>query len=153
MKPSQSAHRRHCSWKDTTVFNRLHTNLSAADNLRFVQFTFCPLLSVSVLFSNITSTHPCIKVHAVILLDRWISWQFYILLPQPYKYIFFIASQEGETYAIETFGSTGRGAVHDDMECSHYMKNFSVGHVPIRLQFFLFHACVEIQNIDFENYF
>uniref|UniRef100_A0A8C5GEE7 Methionine aminopeptidase 2 n=1 Tax=Gouania willdenowi TaxID=441366 RepID=A0A8C5GEE7_GOUWI len=41
--------------------------------------------------------------------------------------------EEGETYAIETFGSTGRGAVHDDMECSHYMKNFAVGHVPIRL--------------------
>ncbi|MEQ2211520.1 Methionine aminopeptidase 2, partial [Xenoophorus captivus] len=45
----------------------------------------------------------------------------------------FAAFQEGETYAIETFGSTGRGAVHDDMECSHYMKNFNVGHVPIRL--------------------
>ncbi|CAL8376026.1 unnamed protein product [Arctogadus glacialis] len=41
--------------------------------------------------------------------------------------------REGEVYAIETFGSTGRGAVHDDMECSHYMKNFKVGHVPIRL--------------------
>ncbi|XP_075906844.1 methionine aminopeptidase 2-like [Nelusetta ayraudi] len=41
--------------------------------------------------------------------------------------------EEGETYAIETFGSTGKGAVHDDMECSHYMKNFNVGHVPIRL--------------------
>lgn len=40
--------------------------------------------------------------------------------------------QEGDVYAIETFGSTGRGAVHDDMECSHYMKNFNVGHVPIR---------------------
>ena len=24
--------------------------------------------------------------------------------------------------------------VHDDMECSHYMKNFDVGHVPLRLQ-------------------
>ncbi|KAG7281051.1 hypothetical protein CRUP_016683 [Coryphaenoides rupestris] len=41
--------------------------------------------------------------------------------------------EEGEVYAIETFGSTGRGAVHDDMECSHYMKNFNIGHVPIRL--------------------
>uniref|UniRef100_A0A8C6V1R3 Methionine aminopeptidase 2 n=1 Tax=Neogobius melanostomus TaxID=47308 RepID=A0A8C6V1R3_9GOBI len=40
--------------------------------------------------------------------------------------------EENEAYAIETFGSTGRGAVHDDMECSHYMKNFKVGHVPIR---------------------
>lgn len=40
--------------------------------------------------------------------------------------------QEGEVYAIETFGSTGKGVVHDDMECSHYMKNFGVGHVPIR---------------------
>ncbi|XP_077399553.1 methionine aminopeptidase 2 [Vanacampus margaritifer] len=41
--------------------------------------------------------------------------------------------EEGEVYAIETFGSTGKGIVHDDMECSHYMKNFDVGHVPIRL--------------------
>ncbi|XP_006895268.1 PREDICTED: methionine aminopeptidase 2-like, partial [Elephantulus edwardii] len=40
---------------------------------------------------------------------------------------------EEEVYAIETFGSTGKGVVHDDMECSHYMKNFDVGHVPIRL--------------------
>ena len=23
--------------------------------------------------------------------------------------------------------------VHDDMDCSHYMKNFEVGHVPLRL--------------------
>uniref|UniRef100_A0A672T594 Methionyl aminopeptidase 2 n=1 Tax=Sinocyclocheilus grahami TaxID=75366 RepID=A0A672T594_SINGR len=40
--------------------------------------------------------------------------------------------EEGEVYAIETFGSTGKGVVHDDMDCSHYMKNFDVGHVPIR---------------------
>lgn len=40
--------------------------------------------------------------------------------------------QEGEFYAIETFGSTGKGFVHDDMETSHYMKNFDVGHVPLR---------------------
>ena len=42
--------------------------------------------------------------------------------------------EEGEFFAIETFGSTGRGMVHDDMECSHYMKNYDVGHVPLRLQ-------------------
>lgn len=42
--------------------------------------------------------------------------------------------EEMEFYAIETFGSTGRGVVHDDMETSHYMKNFEVGHVPLRLQ-------------------
>lgn len=42
--------------------------------------------------------------------------------------------EENEFYAIETFGSTGRGQVHDDMETSHYMKNFDVGHVPLRLQ-------------------
>jgi methionyl aminopeptidase len=41
--------------------------------------------------------------------------------------------EEGELYAIETFGSTGKGYVHDDMECSHYMKNYDVGHVPLRL--------------------
>ncbi|OXA41877.1 methionine aminopeptidase 2 [Folsomia candida] len=33
--------------------------------------------------------------------------------------------EEGEVYAIETFGSTGKGHVHDDMETSHYMKNFT----------------------------
>ncbi|XP_042894376.1 methionine aminopeptidase 2-like isoform X2 [Penaeus japonicus] len=41
--------------------------------------------------------------------------------------------EENEVYAIETFGSTGRGYVHDDMETSHYMKNYDVGHVPLRL--------------------
>lgn len=45
-----------------------------------------------------------------------------------------ILMEEGEFYAIETFGSTGKGMVHDDMECSHYMKNFEIGHVPLRLQ-------------------
>lgn len=42
--------------------------------------------------------------------------------------------EENEFYAIETFGSTGRGVVHDDMECSHYMKSFDAGFVPLRLQ-------------------
>lgn len=41
--------------------------------------------------------------------------------------------EEGEFYAIETFGSTGKGYVREDLECSHYMKNFNVGHVPLRL--------------------
>ena len=34
--------------------------------------------------------------------------------------------EEGEFYAIETFGSTGKGYVHEDVDCSHYMKNFDV---------------------------
>mmetsp|Transcript_8881 Transcript_8881/g.11067 ORF Transcript_8881/g.11067 Transcript_8881/m.11067 type:complete len:526 (+) Transcript_8881:210-1787(+) len=41
--------------------------------------------------------------------------------------------EEGEMYAIETFGSTGRGFVTEDMECSHYMKNFYAPHVPLRM--------------------
>ena len=40
--------------------------------------------------------------------------------------------EEGEMYAIETFGSTGRGYVVEDMDCSHYMKNFHAPHVPLR---------------------
>uniref|UniRef100_T1IT38 Methionine aminopeptidase 2 n=1 Tax=Strigamia maritima TaxID=126957 RepID=T1IT38_STRMM len=44
-----------------------------------------------------------------------------------------ITMEENEFYAIETFGSTGKGYVHDDMEVSHYMKNFETGHVPLRL--------------------
>jgi methionyl aminopeptidase len=43
--------------------------------------------------------------------------------------------EEGEFYAIETFGSTGRGVVHDDMDCSHYMKNYESSYQPsLRLQ-------------------
>ncbi|KAK6161633.1 hypothetical protein DH2020_005014 [Rehmannia glutinosa] len=41
--------------------------------------------------------------------------------------------EEGEFYAIETFGSTGKGYVREDLECSHYMKNFDAGHIPLRL--------------------
>lgn len=44
--------------------------------------------------------------------------------------------EENEIYAIETFGSTGKGMVHDDMDCSHYMKNFELADekIPLRLQ-------------------
>jgi methionyl aminopeptidase len=41
--------------------------------------------------------------------------------------------EEGELYAIETFGSTGRGFVTEDLDCSHYMKDFYAPHVPLRL--------------------
>lgn len=42
--------------------------------------------------------------------------------------------EEGEFYAIETFGSTGKGYVHEDMECSHYMKRFDLpSNVSVRL--------------------
>lgn len=42
--------------------------------------------------------------------------------------------EENEFYAIETFGSTGRGLIHEDMDCSHYMKAFDAPYVPLRLQ-------------------
>eukprot|EP00339_Tiarina_fusa_P005152 CAMPEP_0117022526 /NCGR_PEP_ID=MMETSP0472-20121206/16917_1 /TAXON_ID=693140 ORGANISM="Tiarina fusus, Strain LIS" /NCGR_SAMPLE_ID=MMETSP0472 /ASSEMBLY_ACC=CAM_ASM_000603 /LENGTH=478 /DNA_ID=CAMNT_0004728405 /DNA_START=229 /DNA_END=1668 /DNA_ORIENTATION=+ len=45
-----------------------------------------------------------------------------------------VKMEEGEVYAIETFGSTGRGYVIEDMECSHYMKRFDCPHVPLRMQ-------------------
>ena len=42
-----------------------------------------------------------------------------------------VKMEEGEFYAIETFGSiNGKAYVVEDLECSHYMKNFGVGHVP-----------------------
>ncbi|KAI5712716.1 hypothetical protein M8J75_010671 [Diaphorina citri] len=41
--------------------------------------------------------------------------------------------EENEFYAIETFGSTGKGMVHDDMDVSHYMKNFEASYIPLRL--------------------
>ncbi|XP_026193092.1 methionine aminopeptidase 2B [Cyclospora cayetanensis] len=42
--------------------------------------------------------------------------------------------EEGELYAIETFATTGKGFVQDDGDCSHYMKNFECGFVPLRLK-------------------
>ncbi|KAG9304935.1 hypothetical protein G9A89_003103 [Geosiphon pyriformis] len=41
--------------------------------------------------------------------------------------------EEGELFAIETFGSTGKGYVHEDGECSHYAKRHDVDYVPLRL--------------------
>ena len=40
--------------------------------------------------------------------------------------------EEGEIYAIETFGSTGKGVVREDGECSHYMKNFNEPNVSLK---------------------
>lgn len=56
--------------------------------------------------------------------------------------------EEGEYFAIETFGSTGRGLVHEDMETSHYARVYDVQHVPLRLvshptsMFFFLHHCL-----------
>ncbi|KAL9585156.1 MAG: hypothetical protein Q9212_001681 [Teloschistes hypoglaucus] len=41
--------------------------------------------------------------------------------------------EEGETFAIETFGSTGKGYVRDDMETSHYAKKADVANVSLRV--------------------
>ncbi|KAJ3802278.1 methionine aminopeptidase 2-like protein [Lentinula aff. detonsa] len=41
--------------------------------------------------------------------------------------------EEGEYFAIETFGSTGRGRVVDSGECSHYAKIVDAPKVPLRL--------------------
>ncbi|KAM0261863.1 hypothetical protein ACHAQJ_002066 [Trichoderma viride] len=41
--------------------------------------------------------------------------------------------EEGDVFAIETFGSTGNGHVRDDGEVSHYAKVGDVSHVDLRL--------------------
>nr|POE82231.1 methionine aminopeptidase 2-1 [Quercus suber] len=41
--------------------------------------------------------------------------------------------EEGEVYAIETFGSTGKGIVRDDMEVSHYAKVSDAPKVALRV--------------------
>ena len=41
--------------------------------------------------------------------------------------------EEGEFFAIETFGSTGKGYVNEDLECSHYMKRYDAQYVPLRM--------------------
>ncbi|KAI9727087.1 MAG: Methionine aminopeptidase 2 [Chrysothrix sp. TS-e1954] len=42
--------------------------------------------------------------------------------------------EEGETFAIETFGSTGKGYVHDDLETSHYALRSDAPNVPLRVE-------------------
>ena len=42
--------------------------------------------------------------------------------------------EEGEIFAIETFGSTGRGYVADDLEVSHYALRPDAPNVPLRVQ-------------------
>ena len=42
--------------------------------------------------------------------------------------------EKNEFYAIKVFSSTGRGIVHDDMDCFLYMENIDVRFVPLRLQ-------------------
>jgi len=45
-----------------------------------------------------------------------------------------VKMEEGEIFAIETFGSTGKGYVWEDGECSHYMKAFDAPRVPLRMK-------------------
>lgn len=52
--------------------------------------------------------------------------------------------EEGEVFAIETFGSTGRGYVIPEGECSHYAKNVDAPHIPLRLN----KAKTLLANID-----
>ena len=40
--------------------------------------------------------------------------------------------EEGEIIAVETFGSTGKGYIRDDLDCSHYMLNFDRPRVPLK---------------------
>ncbi|KAK7200117.1 metallo-peptidase, Clan MG, Family M24 [Novymonas esmeraldas] len=40
--------------------------------------------------------------------------------------------EEGEVFAIETFGSTGRGHVSEDLECSHYMMQAGAETMQLR---------------------
>jgi methionyl aminopeptidase len=40
--------------------------------------------------------------------------------------------EEGETFALETFGSTGKGYVRSEGECSHYARRVDARHVPLR---------------------
>lgn len=39
---------------------------------------------------------------------------------------------EGEVYAIETFGTTGRGYIEEKGDCSHFMKDWEIPAVPLR---------------------
>ena len=43
-----------------------------------------------------------------------------------------IKMEEGEQYAIETFASTGRAYVHEEGDCSHYMKRYGAPRAELK---------------------
>jgi methionyl aminopeptidase len=49
--------------------------------------------------------------------------------------------EEGEVFAIETFGSTGDGWIHEEGDCSHFSKIPDAGHRPIRSVLLFFSSC------------
>jgi methionyl aminopeptidase len=49
---------------------------------------------------------------------------------------------EGEVYAVETFGSTGRGHVDDEGECSHYARVAEAGFKQIRYGMERVNVCI-----------
>ncbi|KKA28225.1 hypothetical protein TD95_005412, partial [Thielaviopsis punctulata] len=55
--------------------------------------------------------------------------------------------EEGDVFAIETFGSTGNGYVHEDMETSHYAKRGDATNVPLRLS-----SAKQLLNVISKNF-
>ncbi|PHH49537.1 Methionine aminopeptidase 2-1 [Ceratocystis fimbriata CBS 114723] len=55
--------------------------------------------------------------------------------------------EEGDVFAIETFGSTGNGYVHEDMETSHYAKTGDASNVPLRLS-----SAKQLLNVITKNF-
>ena len=103
----------HLLWKIRPSISRQPSRVSSYD---FSHYSLC----------NARGKEPC-------FLSTPLSFSVVLLLIIRWQYWFTAFwLKEGEFFAIETFGSTGRGVVHDDMDCSHYMKNFEVGHVPLR---------------------
>ena len=52
--------------------------------------------------------------------------------PARESYIHFV-QPFAQTSVEPAASGAGKGYVREDLECSHYMKNFDVGHVPLRL--------------------
>ena len=90
---------------------------------------FClllPFFFILIFFSLFLTTVSCSVEFYTVFLFFLPSLPFsYSLLPLIYiiyPYFLTIIFFSGEFYAIETFGTTGRGWVVEDGECSHYMK-------------------------------
>jgi len=57
--------------------------------------------------------------------------QYFLIAPTPNANPKAQASPEAHT--LRPTPSPPRRYVHEDLECSHYMKNYDVGHVPLRM--------------------
>lgn len=67
------------------------------------------------------------RVAAVYTFRSHLAFDLYLL---PYL---FLSPDSGLPDVHSCWCTTGKGQMHEDLECNHHMKDYDAGHVPLRL--------------------